>query len=87
MGGIVKVFGCRPLAEGCGRDAGAGVRKPPRKETAGRKGAVAAAASYGDLGGVGGDCALVAMIMNGDFEAVDSAKGLSLSSIGSQLSL
>ncbi len=31
------------------RDAGAGVRKPPKEETAGRKGAVWLAAIYGDL--------------------------------------
>jgi hypothetical protein len=32
---LVKVFGCRPH-EGGAADSGAGVRKPPKEETAGR---------------------------------------------------
>jgi hypothetical protein len=42
--------------------------------------------AYGDLRAVGGDCPTVGMIMNGDSEAFDSARGLSLSTIGSLLS-
>ena len=36
------------------RDLGAGVRKPPKEETAGRKGAVWSGATYGDLRIAGG---------------------------------
>ena len=31
---VVKVFGCRPMMNGAAH-SGAGVRKPPREETAG----------------------------------------------------
>src|SRR5208282_4901180 len=48
MAAQVKGFGRRPFLDGRA-GAGAGVRKPPKEETAGRKGAVWAGAIYGDL--------------------------------------
>jgi muconolactone delta-isomerase len=45
----------------------AGVRKPPRKETASRKG-VAAAATYGDLRVARFSCRAVGMTIKNDFE-------------------
>ena len=45
----------------------AGVRKPPRKETASRTG-VAAAATYGDLRVAGVCCRAVGMTIKDDFE-------------------
>jgi hypothetical protein len=45
----------------------AGVRKPPRKETASRKG-VAAAATYGDLRVAGVCCRAAGMTIKDDFE-------------------
>src|SRR5208283_5024404 len=44
----VKGFGCRPPHARSGR-SGAGDRKPPWEETAGRKGSVCHMARYGDL--------------------------------------
>jgi hypothetical protein len=44
----VKVSDAGPLEEGRA-GAGAGVRKPPKEETAGRKGAVWSGAAYGDF--------------------------------------
>ena len=67
---IVKVFGCRPFIDlltiAVRRDR-AGVRKPPRKETASRKG-IAAAATYGDLRVAGVCCRAVGMTIKDDFE-------------------
>ena len=40
MAGMLKGFGRRPLARRLGEPPGAGVRKPRKEETAGRKGAV-----------------------------------------------
>jgi hypothetical protein len=51
--GEVKGFGRRPLS-GRSSALGAGVRKPPKQETAGRKGAGWSGASYGDLRIAGG---------------------------------
>src|SRR5271166_3367411 len=48
MSAQVKGFGRRPFRNGRAR-YGAGVRKPPKEETAGRKGAVGLGAIYGDL--------------------------------------
>jgi hypothetical protein len=45
--GSVKVFGCRPH-EGSAAQTGAGVRKPPREETAG-VGREWRGVDYGDL--------------------------------------
>ena len=45
---FVKVFGCRPPEGGAAR-TGAGVRKPPREETAGRR-TVRRVRRYGDFG-------------------------------------
>jgi hypothetical protein len=45
--GVVKVFGCRPH-DGGGARTGAGVRKPPREETAGGV-ARWCGVGYGDL--------------------------------------
>ena len=45
----VKGFGCRPLTdEAASTEAGAGVRKPPRKETAG-SGTGSCSVRYGEL--------------------------------------
>jgi hypothetical protein len=54
----------RPLLSAGDR---AGVRKPPRKETASRKG-VAAAATYGDLRVARFSCRAVGMTIKVDFE-------------------
>ncbi len=50
----VKGFGRRPFWDGRAR-YGAGVRKPPKEETAGRKGAVWLGAIYRDLRIAGGE--------------------------------
>src|SRR6202022_1312833 len=47
----VKVFGCRPHDDGA-THSGAGVRKPPREETAGRR-ALRSVRRYGDFGAGG----------------------------------
>src|SRR5882762_1245995 len=47
MSAIVKVFGCRPDDDGA-THSGAGVRKPPREETAGRD-TLWFVTHYGDL--------------------------------------
>src|SRR5882757_3303608 len=47
MSVIVKVFGCRPH-EGGAAHTGAGVRKPPREETAERR-AMGSVRRYGDF--------------------------------------
>ena len=44
----MKGFGRRPFRDGRA-GGGAGVRKPPKEETAARKGAVLRGATYGDL--------------------------------------
>src|SRR3981189_3604918 len=49
--GSVKVFGCRPHDDGA-THSGAGVRKPPREETAGRR-ALRSVRRYGDFGAGG----------------------------------
>jgi hypothetical protein len=49
------------------RRSGAAVRKPPKKETASRKGAFAAA-SYGDLSVAGVGWRVAAMTIKGGFE-------------------
>ena len=46
---MLKGFGRRPLARRLGEPPGAGVRKPRKEETAGRKGAVWWGAAYGDF--------------------------------------
>jgi hypothetical protein len=46
---VLKGFGRRPLARRLGEPPGAGVRKPRKEETAGRKGAVWWGAAYGDF--------------------------------------
>ena len=46
---LIRGFRTPALCGTVVRDAGAGVRKPPKEETAGRKGAVWLAAIYGDL--------------------------------------
>jgi hypothetical protein len=46
---MVKGFGRRPLARRRARHGEAGVRKPPKEETAVRKGAGAVRTIYGDL--------------------------------------
>ena len=46
---LIRGFRTPALCGTAVRDAGAGVRKPPKEETAGRKGAVWLAAIYGDL--------------------------------------
>jgi hypothetical protein len=46
---LLKGFGRRPLARRLGEPPGAGVRKPRKEETAGRKGAVWWGAAYGDF--------------------------------------
>ena len=46
--GFVKVFGCRPMMNGAAH-SGAGVRKPPREETAGDV-ARRCVRRYGDFG-------------------------------------
>jgi hypothetical protein len=48
MSVIVKVFGCRP-DDGGAAHSGAGVRKPPREETAGSW-AMRCVKRYGDFG-------------------------------------
>lgn len=49
MTASVKGFGCRPMTDGAANtEAGAGVRKPPRKETAG-SGTRSCSGRYGDL--------------------------------------
>ena len=48
---FVKVFGCRPHDDGA-THSGAGVRKPPREETAGRR-ALRSVRRYGDFGAGG----------------------------------
>jgi hypothetical protein len=49
MSPSVKGFGCRPMTDGAANtEAGAGVRKPPRKETAG-SGTRSCSGRYGDL--------------------------------------
>ena len=48
MSGLLKGFGRRPFA-GARCSAGAGVRKPRKEETAGRRGAVWLGGTYGDL--------------------------------------
>ena len=49
MAAIVKGFGCRPVTDGAANtEAGAGVRKPPGKETAG-SGGQSCRVRYGDL--------------------------------------
>ncbi len=45
----MKGFGRRPFARRLGEPPGAGVRKPRKEETAGRKGAVWWGAAYGDF--------------------------------------
>jgi len=60
------------LAAGPG--TGAGVRKPPRKETAIRKVRLRAAAIYGDLGVAGVDWPGRGMMIKADFEAGNPAK-------------
>lgn len=67
MSAFVKVFGCRPFIDLAVRRDSAGVRKPPRKETASRKG-VAAAATYGDLRVARFSCRAVGMTIKNDFE-------------------
>jgi hypothetical protein len=47
MSEFVKVFGCRPH-DGGAAHTGAGVRKPPREETAGRR-AMRSVRRYGDF--------------------------------------
>jgi hypothetical protein len=49
MSPCVKGFGCRPFTEGATR-TGAGVRKPPREETAGWDAAVVRQAGHGAMG-------------------------------------
>jgi hypothetical protein len=46
---IVKGFGCRPLTDGAA-GTGAGVRKPPREETAGWDAAVVRQTRDGAMG-------------------------------------
>jgi hypothetical protein len=48
MSAVVKVFGCRPMTV-APHARGAGVRKPPRDETAG-SGQRSCSGLYGDLG-------------------------------------
>src|SRR6267154_5544008 len=54
MSGHVKVFGCRPH-DGGAAHTGAGVRKPPREETAGCR-ARCCVRRYGDLTAVVPEC-------------------------------
>ena len=49
--GVVKVFGCRRHDDGA-THSGAGVGKPPREETAGRR-ALRSVRRYGDFGAGG----------------------------------
>ena len=78
----MKVFGCRPSTMLAAGRTGAGVRKPPRKETASWKGRLRAAAIYGDLGVAGVDWPGWGMMIKADFEAGSPAKRRFLSGAG-----
>jgi hypothetical protein len=72
---VVKVFGCRPMMTSP-RTLGAGVRKPPREETAGglAKGRVR---RYGDFGAGGVLPRCVDLLVGGAGESVANSAGRS----------
>jgi hypothetical protein len=70
-----EVFGCRAFIDHCCPREKAGVRKPPRKETASRKG-VAAAATYRDLRVAGVCRRAVGMTIKDDFEVFSGGNGI-----------
>ena len=75
MAAKVKGFGRRPQHDGaCG--LGAGVRKPPKEETAGRRGYVRARATYGDLKVAGWTLVSLQGAQARNFVGLDAVGGL-----------